>query len=104
MKRIGLVDGKLTGTGKKAGKIMGFHPRGFSCKSEGKLGVGAGLGETGAGQDKQSERRELLMDNLMEKGKRAGKAAVTFALLMNCKSVVTEDDGDTRDGYQREKL
>lgn len=85
------MDGKLTGTGKKAGKVMGFHPQGFSCKSEGKLGVGAGVGETRAGHKKQSERRELVMDNLMEKGKRARKAAVTFALLMNCKSAVTEE-------------
>jgi len=41
------------------------------------------------------------MDNLMEKGKRVRKAVVTFASLMNCKSAVTEDDGGTRDGYQR---
>lgn len=103
MKRIGLVDGRLTGTRKKADKVMGFHPPAFSCKSEGKLGVWAGVGEAGAGQDKQSERRELMMDNLMEKGKRARKAAVIFALLMNCKSVVTEYDGGTPDGHQREK-
>lgn len=89
MKRIGLVDGKLTGTGKKAGKVMGFHPQGFSCKSEGKLGVGAGVEESGAGQNKRSERGELVMDNVMEKGKRVRKAAVTFALLMTCKSGVT---------------
>jgi len=46
------VDGKFTGTGKKAGKVVGFHPLGFSYKSEGKLDVGVGVGETGAGQDK----------------------------------------------------
>lgn len=62
----------------------------FSCKGEGKLSVQPGVGETWVGQDKQGERRELVMDNLVEKGKRSGKAAVMFELLMNCKSAVTE--------------
>lgn len=37
-----MVDGKLTGTGRKAVRVMGFRPLGFSCESEGKFGVGAG--------------------------------------------------------------
>lgn len=53
MKRIVLADGKLIGRGRKASKVVGFHSQGFSCKSEGKLGVRAGVGETGAGQDTQ---------------------------------------------------
>lgn len=84
------MDGKLPGRGKKAGKVMGFHPWMFSCNSEGKLGVQRGVGETLVGQDKQGERRELVMDNLMEKGKRSRKTAVTFELFVNCKSAVTE--------------
>lgn len=75
--------------GRKPSKSWGFII-GLPCKSEGKMGVRAGVGEAGAGQDMQSERGELVMDKRMEKGKRARKAAVTFALLMNCQSAVTE--------------
>lgn len=63
--------------------------------------VRAGVGEAGAGQDLQTERGELVMDKLMEKGKRARKAAVTFALLTNCKSAVTEEGALRRWRYQR---
>lgn len=52
---------------------------GVQCKSEGKLSVGAVVGKSGAAQDRQSKRMVLVMG----KGKRAGKAAVTFVLLMN---------------------
>lgn len=44
-----------------------------------KLGAGALAGESGAAQDQQNKRMVLVMG----KGKRVGKAAVTFALLMN---------------------
>lgn len=71
----GLVDGNLTGTGKEAGRVMRLHPQGFSCKSEDKLGVGAVVGESGAAQDKQSERMVLARINLMGKGKRVGTSS-----------------------------
>lgn len=70
-----MVDGNLMGTGKEAGRVMRLHPQGFSCKSEGKLGVGAVVGESGAAQDKQSERMVLVRNSLMGKGKRAGTSS-----------------------------
>lgn len=47
------MDGKLTGTGRKAVRVTGFYPRGVNSETEGKSGVGAGAGEAGAGRDKQ---------------------------------------------------
>lgn len=45
--------------------------------------MGAVVGESGAAQDQQNRRMVLMMNNLMGKGKRVGKAAVTFALVTN---------------------
>lgn len=73
------MDGNLTDSGKEAGKVVRLHPQGFSCKSESKLGVGTVVGESEAAQDQQNKRMVLVMG----KGKRVGKEAVTFALLMN---------------------
>lgn len=97
-----MVDGNLTGTGRKAVRVTGFCPRGVSCGTEGKLGVGAGAGEAGAGRDKQWEERAG--DGQPEEtGKRSRKAAVTFAWPRHCESAVPEDGG-AGDGYQREQL
>lgn len=90
------MDWNLTGSGKEAGRIIKLHPQEFSCKSEGKLGVGAVVGKSGAAQDQQSKRMVLVRG----KGKRVGKAAVTFVLLIN-----GQVSCDRRWwGYQREEL
>lgn len=66
MKRTVLVSGKLRDAEKKAARVIEFIP-GSSASVEGELGVGAGVGDAEAGQDKQNAKREPLMDE----GKRA---------------------------------
>lgn len=74
---------------------MRLHPQ-AQLKSEGKLGVRAVAGVSGAAQDQQNKR--MLLE--VEKGKRVGKAAVTFALLMNLQVSCWQ----RWRGYQREEL
>lgn len=55
VKRTVLVCGKLRDALKKAARVIEFIP-GSSTAVESELGVGAGVGDAEAGQDKQNDR------------------------------------------------